>query len=244
MTPAWDAPWLAPLATRVVERLGLHFPAERWPDLLRGVTAAARASGAHDVDDFAQRLLGAAPDAAPLHALAEALTVGETYFFREPRSFEVLADEILPPLIDARRAGSRQLRLWSAGCCTGEEAYSLAIMLDRLLPDLDDWQVTILATDVNRRFLQKAARAEYGEWSFRDAPPWLKSRYFTAGRRGHALAPRIRRMVRFAALNLVDLRFPLKGDTAAMDVILCRNVLMYFPPPTASRRVARGGVLR
>ncbi len=240
MTPPPDAPWLAPLAARVTEHLGLDFPPGRWPDLLRGTAAAARADGAGEAEAFVQRLLAPAPDAAALQALAEALTVGETYFFRERRSFEALADEILPPLIADRRAGSRRLRFWSAGCCTGEEAYSLAILLDRLMPDLDDWQVTILATDVNRRFLRQAARAEYGEWSFRDAPPWLKGRYFTAGRRGHALLPRIRRMVRFAPLNLAELPFPQPhGEAFAMDVILCRNVLMYFPP-ALMRRVCRG----
>jgi chemotaxis protein methyltransferase CheR len=232
MTMTVEAAWLQRLADLVVQHWGLHFPAERWPDLMRGLRAAASEMGSEDVEDFAHMLLGHSPDTASLQALADALTVGETYFFRERRSFEVLAGEILPPLIAQRQAGSRRLRFWSAGCCTGEEAYSLAILLDRMLPRHEGWQVSILATDVNRRFLNAAARAEYGEWSFRDAPAWLKSGYFTRnGTGGHALLPRIRRMVRFAPLNLADLQFPqVLNGTEAMDVILCRNVLMYLAP--------------
>ncbi len=239
MTQQPDAPWLPPLADLVAQRLGLHFPAERFGDLMRGVNAAASSSGARDTATFAQRLL-IAPDAAPLQALAEALTVGETYFFRERESFDVLADRILPPLIESRRKGLRRLRFWSAGCCTGEEPYSLAILLGRMLPDLPQWDIRILATDVNRRFLQRAVRAEYDEWSFRDAPAWLKDRYFHPGKRGHVLLPHIRRMVSFAPLNLAELQFPQPhNDTAAMDVILCRNVLMYFPP-ALMQQVCRG----
>lgn len=225
-----EEPWLAPLADLIRRRFGLDFPPARWPDLLRGLRAAAREQGDDDLGAFARRMLADRSDAAPLQGLAEALTVGETYFFREPRSFEVLADDILPPLIDARRSGSRHLRLWSAGCCTGEESYSLAIVLDRLLPAHEEWKVTILATDMNQRFLETAARGEYKDWSFRDAPGWLKEGYFSRGAdQRYTIAPRIRRMVKFMPLNLAELRFPqVANDTCAMDVIFCRNVLMYF----------------
>lgn len=226
------AAWLPPLAGLVGERLGLDFPPERWPDLERCMRAAALESGGEDPDAFAQRLLGAAPDNRQLEALAHALTIGETYFFREPRSFDVLEREILPPLIEARRTAGRSLRLWSTGCCTGEEAYSLAIVVDRLLPQREDWHVTILATDVNPRFLRLASRGEYGAWSFRDAPPGLKERYFReAGKERFEIDPRIRRMVKFAALNLAEPCYPnWANNTHSMDLILCRNVLMYFSP--------------
>lgn len=229
------AAWLAPLAALVGDRLGLDYPPERWPDLERGIRLAALQAGAPDADAFALAQLGAVPDDRQLHALAEALTIGETYFFRERRSFEILEQEILPALIAARRPAGRRLRLWSAGCCTGEEAYSLAIVIDRLLPRREDWQVTILATDVNPAFLRSAARGEFGDWSFRDTPPGFRERYFapaaSAAPRRWLLDPRIRRMVRFAPLNLVQPSFPdCRNDTQAMDLILCRNVLMYFSP--------------
>lgn len=235
------AAWLPSLAAVAGQRLGLDFPPERWAQLERTIHAAAREQGTRDADAFARRLLDDAASGAPLDLLAHALTVGETYFFREPRSFEVLEQEILPALIAARRATGQRLRLWSAGCCTGEEAYSLAIVVDRLLPQRHDGQVTILATDVNPRFLHTAQRAEFGPWSFRGAPPGLQERYFTpVGEQRFALDPRIRRMVKFARLNLAEPGYPAWGnDTQAMDIILCRNVLMYFSAAQALRVVGR-----
>lgn len=235
------AAWLPPLASLVGERLGLDYPPERWPDLERGMRVAALQAGAGNADVFAATLLDATPQQRQLDTLAEALTVGETYFFRERRSFEILEQEILPPLIAARRSAGRHLRLWSAGCCTGEEAYSLAIVVDRLLPQRQDWQVTILGTDVNPAFLRAAARGDFGDWSFRGAPPGFRDRYFTrtAAQRWQ-LDPRIRRMVRFRPLNLVQPGIP-DGhpDTQAMDLILCRNVLMYFSPDRMQQVLGR-----
>ena len=239
-SPFEPAAWLTPLAALVAERLGLHYPPERWADLERGVRLAAGQAGARDAAAFATSLLGgAAPQA--LQSLAEALTVGETYFFRERRSFELLEREILPPILAARQHAGQRLRLWSAGCATGEEAYSLAIVVDRLLPQRQEGQVSILATDLNRAFLRTAARAEFGDWSFRDTPPGFRERHFTAaGPQRWALLPHIRRMVRFQPLNLVQDSYPdWRNDTHAMDLILCRNVLMYFSLPQVHRVLDR-----
>jgi len=225
----------------VAAHMGLHFPAERWPDLRRGIHSAAPEFGYTDEAACVQWLLSTPLTRHQIEILAGNLTVGETYFFREKRAFEVLAERILPELVQARRGGEQHLRFWSAACCTGEEAYSLAITLRRAIPDLKDWQVTILATDVNSRFLQKAATGVFGEWSFRDAPAWLKEQYFhrVEGNR-YAILPEIRRMVQFEHLNLAEDTYPsLLTDTNAMDVIFCRNVLMYFAPAQAQRVVAQ-----
>ena len=144
-----------------------------------------------------------------LHALASHLTVGETYFFRERKTFDALSNVILPELISRRRGREQRLRLWSAACCTGEEAYSLAILLQQLLPDWKDWNVTILATDINERFLQKAAAGIYGEWSFRDCGPLFKERHFTRAPDGrYQVAAHVRDWVKFAQLNLAEDSFP------------------------------------
>jgi chemotaxis protein methyltransferase CheR len=105
-------------------------------------------------------------------------------------------------------------------------------MLHRLIADLADWNITILATDINPASLRKGIHGEYGEWSFRDAPRWLKEMYFTTKREGrHVIAETIRKMVTFAPLNLAQDPYPaLSNNTNAMDVIFCRNVLMYFAP--------------
>lgn len=225
------APW-ARVSELIGERLGLHFPHERWPDMQRGLAGAAVELGLKGAAACADWLVSAVPTKAHLQVLAGHLTVGETYFFREKATFDVLAGSILPDLIRSRQNSERRLRIWSAACCTGEEPYSLAMLLDELLPDPRGWHVTIRATDINGGFLRKAAAGVYGEWSFRQAPARLKERYFERTKDGrYAILPEIRRRVTFAHLNLVEDVFPsLETDTNAMDLILCRNVLMYFTP--------------
>ena len=227
------------LSECVAGQMGLHFPRERWRELESGIRSAARELGIAEVTSWIRRLSSSPLTKHQVEILASELTIGETYFLRDKRGFEILGARVLPELIRARRGIAQRLRIWSAGCCTGEEAYSLAILLERTLPDLSDWQVTILATDINPRFLQKAADGVFGEWSFRDAPAWLKERYFqpVAGSR-YAILPRIRERVTFACLNLAEDVYPsLASNTNAMDLILCRNVLMYFAPDRAGKVV-------
>ena len=219
--------------------MGLHFPRARWRDLERGIAAASRESGYSEAEVFIHWLLSAPLTRTQIEGLASHLTVGETYFFREKSSFDILEQQILPELLRARAKTEKHIRIWSAGCCTGEEPYSVAMLLDRLIPDLEKWNLTILATDMNPRFLRKAAQGTYGAWSFRDTPGWLRERYFT-GRQGgrFEIQPRIRRMVTFSYLNLAEDAYPsLVNSTNAMDVILCRNVLMYFAQDRARKVV-------
>ena len=161
---------LSRLSTIVSAQLGLHFPPHRAADLERGVRGAAHDLGFPSVEACVESLLSTPLSAPQIDALAQHLTVGETYFFREKNTFDALGKTALPSLIEARR-NEKRLRLWSAGCCTGEEPYSLAILLSRLLPDISTWHITILATDINSRFLQKAGVGVYSNWSFRATPP-------------------------------------------------------------------------
>jgi len=232
---------LSQLGEFVTARLGLHFPPARWRDLERGLRLAALDFGFDDLEACARWLNSSPLTRRHLETLAGRLTVGETYFFRERGTFEILETRVLPDLIAERRAcGERRLRLWIAGCCTGEEPYSLAILLSRLIPDWDDWNVTLLATDINPVFLQKAVEGVYGEWSFRSTPAWVKEGYFrkiAADR--YEILPYFRRRVTFAYHNLAGDPYPaLLNNTNAMDVILCRNVLMYFAPER-TRQVAQ-----
>lgn len=203
------------------------------------MAGAARELGFSDPQSCARMLLSEPLTQATLATLASHLTVGETYFFRDGNTFSALEEHILPELLRERLEAGRRLRIWCAGCCTGEEPYSIAMLLDRLLPDAEAWNITILGTDINPHFLRKAGDGVYGEWSFRDAPAWVRDRYFVRRRDGcHVLQPRIRRKVMFSRLNLADDDYPsLATNTTAMDVILCRNVLMYFTEERA-RRVA------
>lgn len=234
--PDWQWTQLSEL---VADRMGLNFPPPRQADLRRGVAAAAQDLGLAE-DRYVQRLLAAPPDAAQLRHLARHLTIGETYFFRDPPLMQAVR-QVLAALIAARRGGSQRLRIWSAGCASGEEAYSLAILLHEALPDLAGWGVTITATDINPDALHKAAVGAYGEWSFRSVPQSVKDGYFERRADGRlAIAPHIRRLVSFESLNLVQDAYPsLATDTNAMDIVFCRNVLMYFTPEQTRRVIAR-----
>jgi chemotaxis protein methyltransferase CheR len=228
---------LASLSSILDARMGLHFPQERWRDLERGFAAAAREFGFGDPETCARSLLSGPLMRNQIEILASHLTVGETYFFRETRSFEILEERILPDLIRARGGAERRLRIWSAGCCTGEEPYSIAMLLDRLIPDIEEWNITLLATDINPEFLRKAAEGVYGEWSFRGTPAWLRERYFRRkNNRRFEILPPLRKRVTFSYLNLADDVYPsLSNNSNAMDVIFCRNVLMYFTPAQAKK---------
>lgn len=230
---------LSRLSDFVESQIGLHFPRERWRDLERGIAAAARESEYKETQAYIHWLLAAPLTRTQIEGLASHLTVGETYFFREKRSLDILEQQIFPELLRARSPTDKHLRIWSAGCCTGEEPYSIAMLLDRLIPDVENWNVTILATDINPRFLRKAVQGIYSAWSFRETPGWLKERYFIRRQDGRfEIQPRIRRMVTFSYLNLAEDAYPsLVNSTNAMDLILCRNVLMYFAQERARKVV-------
>jgi len=229
---------LAAAVSEFVERrIGLHFPPQRWPDLSRGLRSAATELEFSDPAECARWLLAGPVRAEHVELLAAHLTIGETYFFRDPKAFEVLETKVLPELRAARQRGVRRLRIWSAGCCTGEEAYSIAISVHRALRDLHDWQVTILGTDINPRFLRKAAEGIYTSWSFRGVAERVRNEYFEEMAKGRfQVKASIRAMVAFTCVNLVEDVFPsLTNHTNAMDVIFCRNVLMYFRQERATK---------
>lgn len=226
----------------IASRLGLDFPESRQADLERGLIRASRASPISAPEAYLTWLSTLPSENPEWQHLASHLTVGETYFFRDRALFEALEREVLPALIATRRSeGILRLRLWSAGCATGEEPYSLAILLDQLLPDLSDWSVTIMATDINPEALEAARRGRYREWSFRETSQRIRDRYFhQKGAETYELESRIRRMVTVAPLNLAEGGYPsVVTNTSAMDLILCRNVLMYFTREAQRAAVAR-----
>jgi chemotaxis protein methyltransferase CheR len=161
--------------------------------------------------------------------LNERLTTGESYFFRDAGQIDLLAGTILPELIQ-RRASRRRLRIWSAGCSTGEEAYTLAMLIDEMGPMLAGWNIQIVASDINLNALEKARRGQYTAWSFRTTSLSRKATYFQQrDATVWEIAPRLRDMISFRAVDLVRDRFP-DGDNALceFDLILCRNVFIYM----------------
>ncbi len=211
----------------IAARMGLHFPRKRWAMLSRNLVSAAREFGFQDMNGFIQWLLSSELSKDQIMILASHITISETYFWREPKVFSALTDHILPELIESKKKSEKSIRIWSAGCSTGEEAYSIAIALHKTIQKIEDWNINILATDINPRALSKAEHGIYGTWSFRNSPAWLKSTWFHHKEdRQYEIIPEIKKMVTFTCLSLVEMAAI--SNTNTMDIIFCRNVLMYF----------------
>jgi chemotaxis protein methyltransferase CheR len=228
----WSSAGMARVAELVRERTGLVFPSARVSEV---ESTVRRVMSRHSIAG-ADRLLTVLEDDAEVRdGLVAELTIGETYFSRDTAQFELLRRRILPELL-ATAGAERPLRIWSAGCASGEEPYSIAMILDELgaLRSAE-----IVGTDISRPRLDQAQRAVYARWSLRGVPDDVRDRYFAPRGRYYELAERIRRAVDFRYLNLAEDRFPsLSVGIWGMDLIFCRNVLIYFDRPTV-QRVAR-----
>jgi chemotaxis protein methyltransferase CheR len=174
-----------------------------------------------------------------LERLTTELTVGESFFFRNEHHFKALREQVFPEII-RENAAQREIRVWSAGCATGEEPYSVAILLDQLLSDRGQWQISILGTDLNLAFQERARQARYRQWSFRQTDIHQNPRYFSPDGEWFVLSPKVRGHVRFAYLNLVKDVYPsaLTG-TLGLDLILFRNVAIYLKPEVTKAIVER-----
>ena len=220
------------LYQRIAERMGWSFPEHRRKELLKGLPALSQTLGFADPLACVRHLTSVVWSSREIQLLASYFTVGETYFYRHINDFDTIRKVILPPLIRERQYTSRRLRFWSAGCCTGEEPYTLATYLDECIPNIQDWDITILATDINLHFLEKARAGVYTPWSLRETSPQMSHRYFDQEDEGrYTIIPRIRRMVTFAYLNLAEPCYPSSATmTEDIDLIFCRNVMIYFAP--------------
>jgi len=158
--------------------------------------------------------------------IMDILTTNETYFFRESFQLKAFTDEIIPELIKVKQAtGNRSIRIWSAGCSTGEEPYTIAMLLHGIR-ELRDWKIEIIGTDISQRVLQHARRAVYGKSSFRATDEEYIKRFFVEQEDGLKVCDEIRNLVTISHLNLFDTnRMIMLGK---MDLIFCRNVIIYF----------------
>lgn len=233
--PVLDKQRLVRLREIIELRTGLHFSDNKLKELEAAYSAAQRDMPQIAPNAFWEQI--AYPGKTTnqcFDRLISYLTIKETHFFRNSFDFNVLREQILPDLITRRRGTSRSLRLWSAGCATGEEAYSLAIVIADLISDLESWEILILGTDIDIGALEKAERGIYSNWSFRGVSDEIRSRCFIKKDNDlFELHADIRRMVTFRQLNIVEDKFPCANSkTVDMDLILCRNVLIYFQPQT------------
>jgi len=202
-------------------------------DLLRlGLADRAEAIGAESLSDYYRRLTDVPDRELELRRLLDHLSVQETQFFRNLPQFDALRKYVIPELIRQKADGSRSLRLWSAGCSTGQEPYSLAMSVLDALPDPDSWDVQILGTDLSETALGVAKNGWYEERRLTGIDRGHRDRYFIEQGGGYKVAEPVRRLVRFVRHNMLTEALPV-NMISACDVIFCRNVIIYFTHETA-----------
>lgn len=208
------------ISTLIKQRTGLDVATQFRADLDTILYDLAKG----DLNQYLADLHASDENAPPWQTLMRALTISETYFFRDGALFQLLRHHILPTIILERRHHKRlELNIWSAGCSTGEEVYSIAILLYEILPDLDSWTIRLKASDINSNVLQIARQGVYREWAFRHTNNGFQTRYFDAVSGGWQIKPHIQRMASFSHGNLLN-----EMPRPQFDIIFCRNVLLYF----------------
>jgi chemotaxis protein methyltransferase CheR len=208
------------ISTLIKQRTGLDVATQFRADLETILRDLAKG----DLEQYLADLRASNENMLPWQELMRALTISETYFFRDTAPFQLLRQHILPNIILQRRLHKRlDLNIWSAGCSTGEEAYSIAILLYELLPDLDNWTIRLKASDINNHALQIAHQGIYREWAFRHTNSGFQSRYFNPVSGGWQIKTHIQQMASFSLNNLFN-----EMPRPQFDIIFCRNVLLYI----------------
>lgn len=240
MTVAISDNLISRLSEFVNSRTGLHFPREKWRDLKRNINAAAPDLGFDDTTACIEWLLSSRLTQEQKDTLVGHLTIGETFFFRDKFIFQTLKERILPAWLGSHEGRKKAITFWSAACCTGEEPYSIGMLIDQM-PAFRGWNVRIIATDINAQFLQKARKGVYTRWSFRDTPDEILTKYFKKmGKNRFEISPGIREMVSYSRYNLAKKDYPAELDEQGkVDIIFCRNVLMYLSPDMREKVLRR-----
>jgi chemotaxis protein methyltransferase CheR len=223
---------LIKIAALVEKELGLHFESNRIEDVERGILAALYEINIEDTEKFISNLATASSiEPLFLKVLSSYLTIGETYFFREKPAMSLFIKMIMPEVIRIAEKEKRPIKIWSAGCSSGEEPYSLAIIIKENFPGLNPSDFSIMATDISPKAINKAISGIYTEWSFRETPDNIRKKYFLNNDGTWSISPDIKRLINFTYLNLAKESFTSQLPEATnVDIIFCRNVLMYLSP--------------
>lgn len=241
------------LIDTLVRRSGLQVQHNNRERVQHHIQARVQALGLHQPEAFLACLEPDSPhQARELELLAEVLTTSETFFMRDAGQMQFLRETLLPELVARRRTqGQLRLRLWSSACATGEEAYSLAILVSELLPDRSQWRLDLYGTDVSRAALHRAQAGVYGAWAFRGCDEAFRQRHFHPHGDQWRLQQSLRDLVRFMPCDLIREGLPDPGrGLAEMDLILCRNLFIYLHPEAIegvthklAASLSEGGVL-
>ena len=218
------------IARILYDETGIHLPPNKSTLVYSRVAKRLRALGLESFRQYC-KLIGQSNDLGERAQLIASLTTNVTRFFREEHHFKHLRDRFLPPLIEDVKRGKR-LRIWSAGCSSGQEPYSIALTILSLLPDARSFDVRILATDINRHVLDVGRRGAYNTDDMGDIPADLRNSWMEPAESGtYLFDDAVRGLVSFRELNLMG-NWPMRGP---FDTIFCRNVVIYFDEATQSR---------
>jgi len=230
-----DMTYYLRLRDLIYEHSGLYFEEKKLYFVSRRIDQRVEEVGATSVQDYYQ-LLRYGSDSAELQLLCEAMTTNETYFFREYPQLKAFAEICLEEVLaEKRRRGDCHLRIWSAACSTGDEVYTLAIILREMIEDIDNWVISLIGSDIDRQALRTARSGLYQERAVKDVPAAYRERYFQQEGFSYRVAPVLARMVQFRHANLMD---PLAArDLSCQDFIFCRNALIYFDDASRCRVV-------
>jgi chemotaxis protein methyltransferase CheR len=228
------------LKNYVIKSTGLAYFSNKDSDLIARIGRRLVNTGVRDCTSYLDLLNSRETGETELDELIAELTIGETYFFRYREQFEALQNTVLPDII-ARNQSSRRLRIWSAGCATGAEAYSIAILLKNEFSGyLAGWDLSIIGTDINRAFLSRAREGTFDEWAFRSTPTEVMGNCFRRIGKSWVIVPDYKQCVAFQYHNLVKHPFPsLVHNLCSFDLILCRNVMIYFNRDIMSTLIER-----
>jgi chemotaxis protein methyltransferase CheR len=223
----------------IFSETGLTYYRDKEDDLRRKIDKAVKRSKAADYRQYLAMISSSPHDRfGEFDTLVSELTVGETHFFRDTELFRGIKEVVLPDVIQKNQQ-KRRLWIWSAGCATGEEVYSLSILINRHFPKLlQDWDLRIVGTDINRTFLHSAMVGDYSDWSFRGTPEEIRATCFDPSGRNRRIKPQYRKKVSFQYHNLVSMPCPSVFHTLfSFDIIFCRNVMIYFDAPTIRKLI-------
>ena len=218
------------LRSLVREKTGISLAVSKREMIYRRLSGRLKALGIATFRNYCQHLRSG--DENEIELFINSVTTNLTSFFRENHHFEYLISTVLPEIIARKGRGDRRLRIWSAGCSTGEEPYSLAIVLREAMPDLDRWDARILATDLDSDVLSKCRDGVYTQERVEKMSSRRLNRWFQKGKGDREnlvrINPELRSLITFKRLNLLD-GWPMRGT---FDIIFCRNVIIYFDKPT------------
>jgi chemotaxis protein methyltransferase CheR len=215
------------LRQQIYQKLGLHFDEKKIYFLKTRVAKRMTALGLDDPKDYLFQVSYADTKGVEMQALANLITTNETYMFREYDQLQAFANHCLPEVLSAKQArGDRTLRIWSAGCSSGEEAYTLAMIVQEVFPQAQSWDCEIVATDIDENMLRRVAAARYGTRSVADVPAEYREKYLIEDGEEWLVRRRTAALVKPRHLNLHD-RMAMRA-MRGFDFVFCRNVLIYF----------------